>query len=213
MNFGAQKIRLIMELRRLGICDDRVLGAIERVPREKFVLTAFQSEAYKNIPLPISQGQTISQPYVVAIMTQELRLDDREVTLEIGCGSGYQAAVLSQICRRVCTIERFPSLLHEAEERFMELGLNNITTRVNDGCKGWPELAPFRRILVTAAAPSIPKQLLQQLDDGGILILPLGGYSGQKLIRITRNGNNFKEEDLLDVRFVPLLEGIARQKA
>jgi protein-L-isoaspartate(D-aspartate) O-methyltransferase len=210
MTYEAHKIRLIMELRRQGIVDQKVLAAIERVPRELFVPEAFATDAYSNIPLPIAQGQTISQPYIVAYMTQELRLGERSVVLEIGTGSGYQAAVLAQICRRVYTVERYRSLKEEAERRFEQLKLHNITTRLGDGAKGWPELAPFERIIVTAAAPDIPEALVNQLTDGGIMIVPVGGSGVQTLMRITRNGDQFNEETLLDVRFVPLVEGLAR---
>jgi len=210
MSYEASKIRLIMDLRKQGIHDNRVLSAIERVPREMFVPDAFRAEAYSNIPLPISQGQTISQPYVVAYMTQELLLDDRSVVLEVGTGSGYQAAVLAHICRRVYTIERYRSLRDEAAARFQELELHNVTTRLGDGSKGWPELAPFDRIMVTAAAPDVPTALVDQLDDGGIMIVPVGPGSMQTLLRITRHGDDVQHEDLLDVRFVPLVKGLAR---
>ena len=210
MSYEASKIRLIMDLRRQGIHDNRVLAAMERVPRELFVPHAFAAEAYNNIPLPISQGQTISQPFIVAYMTQELKLDDRSIVLEIGTGSGYQAAVLAHLCRRVYTIERYRSLREEAEARFAELDLHNITSRLADGSKGWPELAPFDRIMVTAAAPAVPQALVDQLADGGIMIVPVGGSSLQTLVRITRHGDDIEREDLLEVRFVPLVAGLAR---
>lgn len=210
MTDAAPKIQLIMELRRLGISDSRVLSAIELVPRDLFVDAAFAHEAYSNIPLPIAQGQTISQPYIVAYMTQELKLDERSVVLEVGTGSGYQAAVLAHLCRRVFTIERYRSLLHEAQQRFRTLGLENITTLFGDGIKGWPELAPFERIMVTAATAEAPPALLDQLADGGIMILPIGGAEFQTLTRITRRGDDYDYERLFDVRFVPLLPGLAR---
>lgn len=208
MSYEAHKIRLIMDLRRQGIADKGVLSAIERVPRELFVPDAMRSEAYENMPLPISQGQTISQPFVVAYMTQALCLGGRDRVLEIGTGSGYQAAVLAQLCRRVCTIERYRTLLAQAEGRFEDLKLHNITTRLGDGGKGWPELAPFARIIVTAAAPEMPQTLADQLDDGGIMIVPVGPSGDQTLIRVTRQDDGFKEERLLDVRFVPLVDGL-----
>ncbi|MFP6698518.1 MAG: protein-L-isoaspartate(D-aspartate) O-methyltransferase [Alphaproteobacteria bacterium] len=208
MSYEAHKIRLIMDLRRQGIADKGVLSAIERVPRELFVPDAMRSEAYENMPLPISQGQTISQPFVVAYMTQALCLGGRDRVLEIGTGSGYQAAVLAQLCRRVCTIERYRTLLAQAEGRFEVLKLHNITTRLGDGGKGWPELAPFARIIVTAAAPEMPQTLADQLDDGGIMIVPVGPSGDQTLIRVTRQDDGFKEERLLDVRFVPLVDGL-----
>ena len=213
MSYEAHKIRLIMELRKQGITDKRVLGAVERVPRELFVAEALRSEAYDNIPLPISQGQTISQPFIVAYMTQALCLGERDRVLEIGTGSGYQAAVLAQLCRRVCTMERYRSLLAQAEGCFEALKLHNITTRLADGAKGWPELAPFARIMVTAAAPSMPSVLVDQLDQGGIMVVPVGLSGEQALIRVTRQASGFKEERLLDVRFVPLVAGLPPGRA
>jgi len=210
MSYEANKIRLIMELRKQGISDQRVLSAMERVPRERFVPPSFGAEAYENIPLPISQGQTISQPFIVAYMTQELQVTDRSVVLEVGTGSGYQAAVLAQLCRRVYTIERYRSLKQEAERRFAELGLHNVTTRLGDGGKGWPELAPFERIIVTAAAAEVPAALGEQLADGGLMLIPVGDSFVQTLTRVTRHGDALQHEPLLDVRFVPLVEGIAR---
>ena len=208
MSYEAHKIRLIMNLRRQGITDKEVLSALERVPRELFVPEAMRSEAYENIPLPISQGQTISQPFIVAYMTQALCLGGRERVLEIGTGSGYQAAVLARLCRRVCTVERYRTLLAQAEKCFETLKLHNITTRLGDGGKGWPELAPFARIIVTAAAPVMPAALADQLDEGGIMVAPVGSAGDQTLIRVTRQGDGFREEALLDVRFVPLVEGL-----
>ncbi len=208
MSYEAHKIRLIMELRKQGITDKRVLSAIERVPRELFVPEALRSEAYENLPLPINQGQTISQPFIVAFMTQALQLGERDRVLEIGTGSGYQAAVLAKLCRRVCTIERYRSLLAQAETCFEALNLHNITTRLSDGAKGWPELATFPRIIVTAAAPTMPGILADQLGEGGIMMVPVGVPGDQTLIRLTRDSNGFHEEVLLPVRFVPLVEGM-----
>jgi len=213
MSYEAQKIRLIMDLRRQGISDNDVLSAVERVPREMFVPEAMRAEAYENIPLPISQGQTISQPFIVAYMTQALCLGGRNRILEIGTGSGYQAAVLAQLSRRVCTVERYRTLLRQAEACFEALKLHNITTRLGDGGKGWPELAPFARIMVTAAAPAMPQSLAEQLDDGGIMVVPVGTSGEQVLYRITRQGQELKEERLLDVRFVPLVEGMPPSRA
>ena len=210
----AGKIRLIMALRRQGIRDPRVLGAIERVPREVFVTGAFQEQAYDDHALPIECGQTISQPYVVAYMTEKLQVGERMKVLEIGTGSGYQAAVLSQLCRRVYTIERYRTLLDDAVKRFEILGFHNITAKVGDGGKGWPEQAPFDRIIVTAAAPEVPLALVEQLKTGGIMVVPVdvdGGLAGQQLVRLTREEDGVKREDLLPVRFVPLVEGVARE--
>lgn len=206
-------IQLIMELRRQGIADTRVLAAIERVPRERFVADQFLKHAYDNIALPITQGQTISQPYVVAYMTEALRVGDRMKVLEIGTGSGYQSMVLARLCRRVYTIERYRSLLQAAERRFADLGVNNITAKLGDGNKGWAEQAPFDRILVTAAADKKPETLLSQLSpEGGIMVAPVSvSPVEQDVVRYTRHGEDVQEERLLPVRFVPLLPGIARE--
>ncbi len=210
MTDDARKIRLIMELRRSGIADTRVLSALERVPREDFVLSAFGGQAYENTALPIEQGQTISQPYVVAFMTRALELGPRMRVLEIGTGSGYQAAVLSKLCRRVYTVERYRSLLRQAEERFRKLRLHNVVTRFGDGRLGWPEQAPFERIVVTAAAPEVPEALKEQLADGGVMVVPVGrSGADQDVVRIRRSGDGYASERLLPVRFVPLVEGTA----
>lgn len=204
-------LRLLMELRGLGITDARVLGAIERVPREVFVPAAFKDQAWENVALPIGQGQTISQPLVVALMTQALEVGDRHKVLEIGTGSGYQTAVLARLCRRVFTVERHHGLLKEAERRFAELKLHNITTRFGDGTKGWTEQAPFDRIIVTAAAPEVPANLRAGLADGGILVTPVGEERrDQQLVRVCRRGDEFITEDLGPVRFVPLVVGLPR---
>lgn len=210
MTEEARKIRLLMELRRLGITDTRVLAAIERVPREAFVLPTFLDQAYENVALPIEHGQTISQPYVVAFMTQALEVGPRMKVLEIGTGSGYQTAILARLCRRVYTIERFPSLLKHAEERLQELRVTNYTARAGDGYRGWPEQAPFDRIIVTAAAPRVPEALREQLAADGVLVIPVGELE-QDVVRIRRRGAEFEEEKLLPVRFVPMLPGIAKE--
>ena len=204
-------IRLIMALRRQGITDARVLSAIERVPRELFVPVAFADQAYEDMALPIECGQTISQPFVVAFMTQALDVGERMRVLEIGTGSGYQAAVLARLCRRVYTIERYRTLMREAEERFRELALTNITTRVGDGARGWPEQAPFDRIILTAAAETLPQALIEQLKPEGVMVLPLGGPQEQSLMRVRLTAEGIREEQLLPVRFVPLIEGTARE--
>jgi protein-L-isoaspartate(D-aspartate) O-methyltransferase len=206
--------RLVMELRGGGISDRRVLGAIERVPRELFVPASFQDQAYDNVALPIGHGQTISQPLVVALMTQALDVTDRHMVLEVGTGSGYQAAVLARLCRRLFTIERYLSLHREAEKRFAQLRIHNITARFGDGTKGWPEQALFDRIIVTAAAPEIPANLLASLSPDGILVAPVGEERhDQQLLRMRRSGDGFDTEDLGPVRFVPLLEGLPRDGA
>jgi protein-L-isoaspartate(D-aspartate) O-methyltransferase len=207
LSIDARKIRLIMQLRRSGVTDTTVLAVIERLPRETFVPRSFLDQAYEDMALPIGSGQTISQPLVVAMMTQALELHDRLKVLEIGTGSGYQAAVLSRLVRRVYTIERHRPLLREAEARFHQLGLHNITTRAGDGTKGWPEQAPFDRILVTAAADGdIPKTLTDQLALGGVMVVPLGNdRRDQRVYRIRRTETGLQREELWPVRFVPLL--------
>ncbi len=195
-----------MELRQAGIQDTDVLAAIEQTPREIFVPTSFQEEAYENTALPIACGQTISQPLVVAMMTEALEPGKRLRVLEIGTGSGYQTAVLTRLFRRVYTVERYADLLGAAQRRFDALGLHTITTRLGDGAKGWPEQAPFDRILVTAGAEEIPPALLEQLADGGVLVIPIGcAGDHQYLERIRKNGDDIEQEDLGLVRFVPLV--------
>jgi protein-L-isoaspartate(D-aspartate) O-methyltransferase len=207
-----RKVRLVMELRSAGISDARVLGAIEKSPRELFVPESFQDQAYENVALPIGSGQTISQPYVVALMTERLELTGREKVLEIGTGSGYQAAILARLARRVFTVERHRSLVREADRRFAALRLGNIVTRFGDGTKGWPEQAPFDRIIITAAAGEIPTGLLDQLAPGGIMVLPVGAdYHDQRLMRIRRRDSDFESEELAWVRFVPLVPGLPRR--
>jgi protein-L-isoaspartate(D-aspartate) O-methyltransferase len=214
MTVAARKIRLIMRLRRAGISDTNVLSAIERIPREAFVPDSFLDQAYEDRTLPIGHGQTLSQPRVVALMTQALEIDRRIKVLEIGTGSGYQAAVLSRLCRRLYTIERHRDLQRAAERRFQELRLHNITARLGDGAKGWPEQAPFTRIIVTAAAVGIPESLVDQLAPGGIMVVPVGHPGAdQTLLRVTRHEDGFHEEVLGGVRFVPLLEGLASDGA
>lgn len=208
MSIEARKIRLIMELRLSGIVDTRVLAAIERVPREKFVPEPFRDQAYHNCALPLGHGQTISQPLVVGMMTQALELGERMKVLEVGTGSGYQAAVLSRLCRRVYTVERHRPLLVGAIARFEALRMHNITTRVGDGTKGWREQAPFDRVLITAAADAIPLAVLDQLVMGGVMVMPLGAEGGeQQIVRVRRTDDGFETEKLSSVRFVPLVAG------
>ena len=208
-----KKLRLLMELRRAGIGDARVLGAIEKTPREKFVPALFEDRAYENVALPIGDGQTVSQPYVVALMTEKLMPGERQNVIEIGTGSGYQTAVLARLCRRVFSIERHRELLRGAEARFAELRLRNIVCRFGDGTKGWPEQAPYDRVLVTAAAPDVPSALIDGLAPGGILVAPVGeDHRDQQLLRIRRNDDGFSTEDLGLVRFVPLVPGLPRRQ-
>jgi protein-L-isoaspartate(D-aspartate) O-methyltransferase len=208
MSLAARKIRLIMSLRRAGITDTAVLAAIERIPREAFVLPHFHDQAYEDQALPIAQGQTISQPQIVAMMTEALHLRKTHKVLEIGTGSGYQAAVLAKLARRVYTVERFRSLLVEAEARFHHLRLHNITSKVADGSKGWIEQAPFDRIIVTAAADDIPETLVDQLAVGGVMVLPVGPDKGEQvLIRLRKLETGIEFDHLADVRFVPMVAG------
>ncbi|MEQ9042468.1 MAG: protein-L-isoaspartate(D-aspartate) O-methyltransferase [Alphaproteobacteria bacterium] len=206
MQVDPRQVRLVMELRQAGIRDTDVLAALERTPRDRFVPASFQEEAYENTALPIECGQTISQPLVVAMMTAALEPGKRLRVLEIGTGSGYQTAVLARLFRRVYTVERYAELLKTAQTRFDALGLHNVTTRLGDGAKGWPEQAPFDRILVTAGAASVPPALLDQLADGGILVIPLGASGEhQSLERIRKHGEQIERENLGPVRFVPLV--------
>ncbi len=206
-----QKIELVMGLRAAGIRDTRVLAAIETVPREMFVPEAFRDLAYADQALPIECGQTLSQPFIVAFMTDRLKVGERMKVLEVGTGSGYQTAILAQLCRRVYTMERYRTLMKQAETRFRELRLANVTTVLGDGGRGWPAQAPFDRIIVTAAAKKLPRKLLEQLAVGGIMVIPVEVPPGrQELLRITRTDDGFERESLLPVRFVPLVEGIAK---
>jgi protein-L-isoaspartate(D-aspartate) O-methyltransferase len=209
---ATQKVQLLLALRNQGVRDMRVLEAIERIPRDLFVNEDYRSMAWEDTALPISCGQTISQPFIVAYMTHHLHLVGREKVLEVGTGSGYQAAVLAQLCRRVYTIERYRTLAAEAGERFKTLKIANITQLVGDGMKGWPQQAPFDRIIVTAAATEVPQALLDQLAIGGIMVIPIGeSPERQELQRIRRTEQGFDTETLLPVRFVPLVEGLARE--
>ncbi len=208
-----RRLRLLMELRRAGVGDARVLGAIEKTPREVFVPAAFADQAYENVALPIDDGQTISQPYVVALMTEALLVGDRHSVIEIGTGSGYQAAILARLARRVFSIERHRGLVRAAERRFEALHLRNIVCRLGDGAKGWPEQSPYDRVIVTAAAPEIPATLVDGLAPGGVLVAPVGAdRRDQQLVRVRRTDDGLVTEDLGPVRFVPLVGGLPRQR-
>jgi len=208
---AVQKIRLIMELRRQGISNTDVLSALERIPREEFVPLTFRDCAYENIALPISSGQTISQPYIVAYMTQLLKPNRLKKVLEVGTGSGYQAAVLSKLFRRVYSVERHRPLHISAATLFEKLHLSNITCKLGDGYKGWTEQAPFSHIIVTAAAEDVPAALVDQLGDNGVMVIPVGRDQGdQTMLRITKDHHGMiAEEELISVRFVPLVQGLA----
>ena len=206
-DFQHEKARLIMTLRGRGVVEADGLSAMERVPRELFVPTALSQHAYENASLPIALEQTISQPYIVARMTAALELTGRERVLEIGTGSGYQAAILSFLCRRVYSIERLRPLLVEAENRFRKLRITNVTSKFGDGAKGWPEGAPFDRVILTCAPPELPATLLNQLKTGGIMVAPEGRDREQSLVVIRRTEEGIERRELLPVRFVPLVEG------
>jgi protein-L-isoaspartate(D-aspartate) O-methyltransferase len=203
------KMQFLFALRSRGVTDARVLTAMEKIDRADFVRGIFADRAYEDMPLPIGAGQTISQPSVVGLMTQALNIQPRDKILEVGTGSGYQAAVLSQLARRVYTIERHKRLVTEAQAIFDRLGLSNITAVHADGSFGLPEQAPFDRILVTAAAEDPPGPLLAQLRVGGIMVVPVGQSDAvQSLIRVTRTEDGFDYDELRAVRFVPLVEGL-----
>ncbi|MFO6300297.1 protein-L-isoaspartate(D-aspartate) O-methyltransferase [Rahnella selenatireducens] len=197
---------LLEQLRLQGIHDEKLLHAIESVPRERFVDEAFQHKAYENTALPIGSGQTISQPYTVARMTELLRLKPTSRVLEIGTGSGYQTAILAHLVEHVFSVERIKGLQWQAKRRLKQLDLHNVSTRHGDGWQGWPSRGPFDAIIVTAAPPEIPQDLLQQLEDGGVMVLPVG-EENQTLQRILRRGDEFVAETVEAVRFVPLVKG------
>ena len=211
-NAKADLPRLMQALRDQGVTDPQVLKAIETTPRDLFTPDLFKDRSWEDSALPIACGQTISQPFIVGLMTQALKVEKRDRVLEIGTGSGYQTAILSKLARLVYTIERYRTLMKEAEGRFKTLGLTNVITRFGDGGKGWAEQAPFDRIMVTAAAPVEPKALLEQLKPSGILVAPIGKGPVQSLKRYAGDGKGgFTVETLCDVRFVPLLDGTARE--
>ena len=206
----SEKAKMMLDLRQGGVIDVGVLEAIEVTPRDMFLPDLFKQQAYEDVALPIGHHQTLSQPSVVGRMTQALEVTDRMKVLEIGTGSGYQAAVLARLCRRLYTVERHPQLLKEAEQRLKKMGLVNVTMVVGDGSLGWPEQAPFERIMVTAAAADIPEILLEQLADGGIMIVPIGlDENDQHLLRVRRTSGDIETEDLGQTRFVPLIAGKA----
>ena len=207
-----QKMRFLYALRSKGVTDARVLSAMEKIDRGLFVRGLFADRAYEDMPLPISCGQTISQPSVVGLMTQALHVGPRDTVLEVGTGSGYQAAILSLLARRVYTVDRHRRLVREAQEIFRKLDLANITALTADGSFGLPDQAPFDRIIVTAAAEDPPGPLLAQLKIGGIMVLPVGQSDAvQSLIKVTRTEAGFEYEELRPVRFVPLVEGLASE--
>jgi protein-L-isoaspartate(D-aspartate) O-methyltransferase len=201
----ARRAMVEQQLRRRGIEDERVLQAMARVPRHRFLPSPGDPGAYADYPLPIGDGQTISQPYMVAIMTEALQLEGGEKVLEIGAGSGYQAAILAELARVVYSVERFPALAERALTRLVELGYENVTVVVGDGSKGYPEQAPYDRIIVTAASPKVADPWTEQLAEGGILLAPVGDRWGQTLRRLTRREGKLEQENLGGCVFVPLI--------
>ena len=201
-----------LNLRRRGISDQAVLRAMEEVPRDVFVVTADRADAWRDSALAIACGQTISQPFVVAYMTEQLQPQKQHRVLEIGSGSGYQAAILSRLCRQVLTIERYRTLADSARARLEKLGCDNVEVMLGDGFDVPDGAGQFDRIIVTAAMERIPEALMQRLEPGGILIAPVGPHQGtQTLVRISRTADGFDRKELVDVRFVPALPGIARE--
>jgi protein-L-isoaspartate(D-aspartate) O-methyltransferase len=205
-------MEFLLTLRRRGIGDQAVLRAMDEVPRERFVEPEFTDTAYADQALPISCGQTISQPYVVAYMTEQLALRPHHRALEVGTGSGYQAAVLSRLAREVVSIERYRTLAEQARERLQALGIKNVEVVAGDGFAGVPARAPYDRIIVTAAAEQVPQTLVDQLADNGVMVLPLGPQGGaQHIVKLTKSSTGLARENLIGVRFVPLLPGQAQE--
>jgi protein-L-isoaspartate(D-aspartate) O-methyltransferase len=211
-DLATRKMQFLYALRSRGVTDKRVLGAMEEIDRGPFIRGLFAERAYEDMPLPIACGQTISQPSVVGLMTQALNVSPRDKVLEIGTGSGYQAAILAKLARRVYTIDRHRRLVREARAIFDELDLHTITALTADGSFGLPDQAPFDRIIVTAAAEDPPGPLLAQLKVGGIMVLPVGqSDTVQSLIRVHKTETGLEYDELRDVRFVPLLEGLGKE--
>ncbi len=202
-------VRMLLDLRQGGVTDKRVLDVMEKLPRDLFIPQAFQRRAYENVALPMGHQQTVSQPVVVGQMTQALEVQDRMKVLEIGTGSGYQAAVLARLCRRLYTIERYPELLAQATQRLQQLRITNVTWKAGDGTHGWPEQAPFDRIMVTAAAVDVPTILVEQLKEDGIMVVPVGFDKDQRLVRVTRTPGGIETHDMGPVLFVPLVAATA----
>jgi protein-L-isoaspartate(D-aspartate) O-methyltransferase len=205
-------MEFLLTLRRRGISDQAVLRAMDEVPRGQFVTTQFADRAYADQALPIDCGQTISQPYVVAYMTEQLGLRPHHRVLEVGTGSGYQAAVLSRLAREVVSVERYRTLAEQARERLKALGYDNVEVVIGDGFAGVPRRAPYDRINVTAAAETVPQALLDQLAEDGVMVLPLGQHGGsQHIVKLTKLQTGIEREQLIAVRFVPLLPGEAQE--
>ncbi len=203
--FERQRQAMVRDLRRRGIRDERVLEVMGRVPRHLFVPEEVVHIAYGDHPLPISAGQTISQPYIVALMTQALQLDPAHRVLEIGTGSGYQTAILAELAREVYTIERFPQLLEGARQLLTQLGYTNIHYRCGNGTVGWPEHAPYDRIIATGSVPEVPRSLVRQLADPGRLVIPVGGRQVQTLVLVKKEEGAITQEELIPCSFLPLV--------
>lgn len=204
-NFAFQRKMMVeMQMRQRGIRDERVLAACLEVPRHEFVLPDYLHEAYQDHPLPIGEGQTISQPYMVAVMTEALGLRGEERVLEVGTGSGYQTAILARLAGEVYSIEKYPSLARQAEERLRRLGVGNVAVVVGDGSQGYPAAAPYDGIVVTAGAPRVPTVLIEQLTDGGHLVIPVGDMYSQELLLVCKHGSSSTQKTINHCRFVPL---------
>ncbi|MFC4258736.1 protein-L-isoaspartate(D-aspartate) O-methyltransferase [Marinobacter lacisalsi] len=203
------RMRLIQRLREAGVSDERVLGVMEEVPRHIFVDEALSHRAYEDTALPIGNSQTLSQPYIVARMTEVLMSANPKKVLELGTGSGYQTAILAKLCDEVYSVERIKALQDQARERMHLLKLRNVMLKLSDGPMGWPDRGPFDGIIVTAAPRVLPQELLDQLADGGVMVAPVG-EERQVLVKVTRDGDQFHTEEMEPVRFVPLLGGVVR---
>ena len=199
------RLEMVRRLEAQGISDKNVLEVMRRIPRHLFIANALWDQAYADHPVPIERGQTISQPYIVALMTQALQLKKSDRVLEIGTGSGYQTAILAELAQHVYTIERFPELSEKAQKLLMEAGYTNISFRVGDGTVGWPEEAPFEKIIVTAAAPEVPPSLLEQLAEGGRMVIPVGGRQLQVLLALAKERDKVRREELCACSFLPLV--------
>ena len=209
-----RKMQFLFSLRSRGVTNKRVLNAMERVDRVKYIRGTFEDRAYEDTPLPIACGQTISQPSIVALMTEALDVQPRDKVLEIGTGSGYQAAILSQLARRVYTVDRYSRLVREARAVFEAENITNIIALIADGSRGLPEQAPFDRIILTAASEDPPSPLLEQLRVGGIMVLPVGqSDTVQTLVKVVKTEDGLDYHELRSVRFVPLLEGLGKENA
>jgi protein-L-isoaspartate(D-aspartate) O-methyltransferase len=199
------RLEMVRRLEAQGITDKRVLEVMRRIPRHLFIANSLWDHAYADRPVPIDRGQTISQPYIVALMTQALQLEKSDRVLEIGTGSGYQTAILAELAEHVYTIERFPELAEKAKKLLTDAGYTNISFRVGDGTLGWPEEAPFEKIIVTAAAPEVPAALVEQLAERGRLVIPVGGRQLQTLVALTKEGKKLRREELCACSFLPLI--------